>query len=291
MEHHSNIIPWEITAKIKGFKIKYAKVNDDGTLDNHDFENKMNKKTKICCLSHVSNVTGVINDIKHIAAIAHDNGSLILVDGAQSVPHLKTDVQDLNVDFLAFSGHKMLGPTGIGVFYGKNDILQKMAPFQGGGEMIQEVSIQKDQCKVSWNELPYKFEAGTPNIADAIGLSAAIKYLQKIGMDNVLNHEKELTNHTMELIKKHTKATTVYGPSDTSKKCGIIPFGVKNMSSHDVSLFFDNYGIMIRSGYHCAQPLHEIFKLTSSARASFYLYNTKEEIERFVEVLGEIDKL
>jgi len=291
MEHHSNIIPWEITAKIKGFKIKYAKINTDGTLDQQDFESKITRKTKICCLSHVSNVTGVINDIKHIAKIAHDNGSLILVDGAQSVPHLKTDVQDLDADFLAFSGHKMLGPTGIGVFYGKNNLLQNMVPFQGGGEMIKEVSIQEDQCKVSWNELPYKFEAGTPNIADAIGLRAAVKYLQNIGMDNVFSHEKELTNYAMELIKKNTTSTTIYGPNDPSKKCGIIPFEVKAMSAHDVALFFDNYGIMIRSGYHCAQPLHEIFKLASSARASFYLYNTKEEIDRFVKILGEIDKL
>ena len=290
MEHHSNIVPWEITAKIKGFTIKYANVNDDGTLDYADYESKITNKTKICCLSHVSNVTGVINDVKRISKIAHDNGALMLVDGAQSVPHMKIDVQDLDTDFLAFSGHKMLGPTGIGALYGKKEILQKMSPFQGGGEMIKEVSVRQGQCNVSWNELPYKFEAGTPNICGSVGLGAAIRYLEDIGMDNVFSHEKELTRYAMERMKECTKAT-VYGPSDITKKCGIIPFGVKGMSSHDTALFYDNYGVMLRSGYHCAQPLHEIFKLASSARASFYLYNTKEEIDRFVEILGELDKL
>ena len=165
MEHHSNIVPWEITAKLKGFKIKYANVNSDGTLDYNDFESKFSKKTKIACLSHVSNVTGIINDVKRITKAAHDNGSLMLVDGAQSVPHLAVDVQDLDIDFLAFSGHKMLGPTGIGVLYGKKDVLQNMAPFQGGGEMIKEVSFNPGSgCSISWNDLPWKFEAGTPDI-------------------------------------------------------------------------------------------------------------------------------
>ena len=217
MEHHSNIVPWEITAKLKGFTIKYAKVNDDGTLDYEDYESKITKNTKICCLSHVSNVTGVINDVKRIGKAAHDNGALMLVDGAQSVPHMKIDVQDLDMDFLAFSGHKMLGPTGIGVFYGKKDILQKMAPFQGGGEMIREVSMQKGACNISWNELPYKFEAGTPNICGSVGLRAAIKYLEAVGMDNVYSHERELTEYAAERMKELQKVT-VYGPTDLSKE-------------------------------------------------------------------------
>jgi cysteine desulfurase / selenocysteine lyase len=290
MEHHSNIVPWEIIAKLKGFTIKYAKVNPDGTLDYADYESKITKNTKICCLSHVSNVTGVINDVKRIGKVAHDNGSLILVDGAQSVPHMKIDVQDLDMDFLAFSGHKMLGPTGIGCLYGKEDILQKMPPFQGGGEMIREVSVKGGNCTVSWNELPYKFEAGTPDISGSVGLRAAIKYLEAVGMDNVYSHERELTRYAAECMKDFQKVTT-YGPTDLSKKLGIIPFQVKGMSSHDTALFFDNYGVMLRSGYHCAQPLHELFKLESSARASFYIYNTKEEIDRFAEILGELDKL
>ena len=292
MEHHSNIVPWEIIAKLRGFTIKYAKVNPDGTLDYDDFESKVCNKTKIACLSHVSNVTGVINDVKRIGKIVHDNGALMLVDGAQSVPHMKVDVQDLNIDFLAFSGHKMLGPTGIGVLYGKREILEKMPPFMGGGEMIKEVSINesKQQCSVSWNELPWKFEAGTPNISGAIGLGEAVKYLESLGMDNVLNHEKELTNYAVERMKERSKVT-IYGPSNLSEKLGIIPFAVEGLSSHDVALFFDNYGIMMRSGFHCAQPLHEFFNLHSSARISFYIYNTTQEVDRFMEILKEIDQL
>jgi len=292
LEHHSNIVPWEIMAKLKGFTIKYAKVNSDGTLDYDDFESKLCSKTKIACLSQVSNVTGVINDVKRIGKVAHDNGALMLVDGAQSVPHMKVDVQDLNMDFLAFSGHKMLGPTGIGVFFGKKEVLEKMPPFMGGGEMIKEVvlSPNQGQCSVSWNELPWKFEAGTPNIAGAIGLGAAVEYLEDLGMDNVLSHEKALTEYAIERMKECGK-TTVYGPNSLSKKLGIIPFGVKGLSSHDVALFFDNYGIMMRSGYHCAQPLHQVFKLESSARASLYIYNTKSEVDRFIEILKEFEQL
>jgi cysteine desulfurase/selenocysteine lyase len=292
MEHHSNIVPWEITAKIRGFKITYAKVNQDGILDLADFESKLTPKTKIACLSHVSNVTGIVNDIKHITKIVHDHGALMLVDGAQSVPHMKIDVQGLDVDFLAFSGHKMLAPTGIGVLYGKKALLQKMGPFQGGGEMIKEVAYNttSQQCDVSWNELPWKFEAGTPNIAGAVGLAAAIKYLEQVGMDNILAHEKTLTKHALKGMKALSKIT-LHGSTNTANKCGIIPFSVKGLSSHDVALLCDSYGIAIRSGYHCAQPLHQIFELQSSARASFYLYNTKEEVDRFLEVLKELQEL
>jgi cysteine desulfurase/selenocysteine lyase len=284
MEHHSNIVPWAILSKCRGFTLKYAKVNDDGTLDYEDFESKISNKTRIACLSHVSNVTGTINDVKRIAKTAHENGSLMLVDGAQSVPHMPVDVQDIDMDFLAFSGHKMLGPTGIGVLYGKKELLQKMSPFQGGGEMIKEVSYGQDRCDVSWNELPYKFEAGTPNIAGAVGLGAAVKYLSDLGMDNVFAHEKEITKYTVDRLKECCNVT-LYGPSDLSKKCGIIPFGVKGFSSHEAAALFNEYGIAIRSGYHCAQPLHQIFKLDSSARASFYIYNTPSEVDCFVEIL------
>jgi cysteine desulfurase/selenocysteine lyase len=292
MEHHSNIVPWEIVAKLKGFTLKYAKVDPDGTLDYDDFESKICRKTKIVCMSHVSNVTGVINDVKRIGKVAHDNGALMLVDGAQSVPHMKIDVQDIDMDFMAFSGHKMLGPSGIGVFYGKKELLEKMPPFMGGGEMIKEVSFSEGmgQCSISWNELPWKFEAGTPNISGAIGLEAAVKYLEDLGMDNVLSHEKTLTKYATKRMEECGKVT-VYGPRNLSKKLGIIPFTIKGLSSHDVALFFDNYGIMMRSGFHCAQPLHELFKLQSSARASFYIYNTREEIDRLMEVLKELEQL
>jgi cysteine desulfurase/selenocysteine lyase len=293
MEHHSNIVPWEVTSKLRGFTIKYINLNEDGTLDYSDFESKLTSKTKIVSLSQVSNVTGVINDIKRVAKATHDNGSLVLADGAQSVPHMVVDVQDLGVDFLAFSGHKMLGPTGIGVLHGKKELLEKMPPFEGGGEMIHEVEFSQGsgRCNVSFNDLPWKFEAGTPNIAGAVGLGAAVKYLEELGMDNILSHEKALTEYASERLKECSKVT-VYGPRDVSKKCGIIPFSVKGMSSHDVALFCDNFGIMMRSGYHCAQPLHQqILKLQSSARASFYLYNTTQEVDRFIEVLKEFDKL
>jgi len=292
MEHHSNIVPWEIVSKLKGFTLKYAKVKPDGTLDYDDFEGKLCGRTKIACLSQVSNVTGVINDVKRVAKVAHDNGALMLVDGAQSVPHMPVDVQDLDMDFLAFSGHKMLGPTGIGAFYGKKEVLEKMSPFQGGGEMIREVEFDQGQghCKVSWNELPWKFEAGTPNIAGAVGFGAAIKYLEDLGMENVLSHEKELTQYAIKRMRESSKVT-IHGPIESTNKLGIIPFSVKGLSSHDVALFFDNYGVMMRSGYHCAQPLHQVFELESSARASFYVYNTEEEIDRFMEILKELDQL
>jgi len=202
MEHHSNIVPWEITAKQKGFTIKYANVHDDGTLDYEDFESKITKNTKLVGLSHVSNVTGTINDVKRITKAAHEQGALMLVDGAQSVPHMAVDVQKIGADFLAFSGHKMLGPTGIGVLYGRKEILDGMSPYEGGGEMIKDVSYNKSKghCDITWNELPYKFEAGTPNIAGAVGLSAAATYLEGLGLDNVLKHEKELTKYATKRI-------------------------------------------------------------------------------------------
>ena len=291
MEHHSNIVPWEITAKIRGFKINYVNVTSDGILDVNDFENKLSSKTKLVCLSHISNVTGVINDIKKLTKLVHDHGAIILVDGAQAIPHMKIDVQDLNVDFLVFSGHKMLGPTGIGVLYGKKELLQNMAPFQGGGEMIKDVAFDSINkcCNISWNELPWKFEAGTPNICGAVGLSAAIKYLKQVGMDNILTHEQELTKYALNSMKNLSKVT-LYSPMNANK-CGIITFSIANLSSHDIALLCDSYGIAIRSGYHCAQPLHQFLQLQSSARASFYLYNTQEEIDCFIEVLKELQTL
>jgi len=293
MEHHSNIVPWEIISKINGFTIKYAKVNDDGTLDYEDFETKFSSKTKLASLSHVSNVSGVINDVKRIAKVAHENGALMLVDGAQSVPHMPVDVRDLDVDFLAFSGHKMLGPTGIGALYGKKALLEKMEPFQGGGEMIKEVSYNQKtgRCGIDWNDSPWKFEAGTPNICGSVALMEAIKYLENIGMDEVLKHEKMLTEYAVKTMQRCCTKLVLYGTSDPSLKCGIMPFGIVGLSPHDVALFLDNYGIMIRSGFHCAQPLHQVFKLQSSARASFYIYNTREEIDRFIEVLKEIEQV
>ena len=291
MEHHSNIVPWESLSKIKRFQVKYVGVNNDGTLNYETFENAISERTRIVCLPHISNVTGVINDVKKVVKMAHEHDALVLVDGAQSVPHLPVDVKDLDIDFLAFSGHKMLGPTGIGVLYGKHEILEEMEPFQGGGSMIKEVSFNTitRRCSISWNDLPWKFEAGTPNISGGVGLMAAVKYLKGIGMEEVRAHERILTEYAMRRMQECEKVR-VYGPKDASVKCGIIPFNVDELSSHDVALFLDSHAIMIRSGFHCAQPLHEKFKLKSSARASFYIYNTREEIDRFIEVLKEIEQ-
>ena len=293
MEHHSNIVPWEIISKITGFQIKYIELNADGTLNYESLESLISKKTKMVCLSHVSNVTGIVNNIKRAAKVAHEFGALMLVDGAQSVPHMPVDVKEMDADLVAFSGHKMLGPTGIGVLYGRREILEKMEPFHGGGEMIREVSFNQKtrHCSIVWNVLPWKFEAGTPNVAGGIGLAQAVKYLKRIGMENVKAHEETLTKYALPLMQECCRRLEIYGTKDTSIKCGIIPFGVDGLSSHDVALFLDNYGIMVRSGFHCAQPLHEMFKINSSARASFYIYNTREEVDRFTEVLKEIEQL
>jgi cysteine desulfurase/selenocysteine lyase len=292
MEHHSNIVPWEIISKTTGNKIKYIEVNNDGTLNHESFESLLSRKTRLVCLSHVSNVTGVINDVRRITKLAHEHGAMILVDGAQSVPHLPVNVKDLDADFVAFSGHKMLGPTGIGVLYGKQEILERMEPLHGGGEMIKEVSYNRGtgRCSISWNVLPWKFEAGTPNVCGAVGLMEAIRYLTRIGMENVKSHEEVLTKYAIPQMEGCCRKIRIYGTRDTGIKCGIVPFGVDGLSSHDIALFLDNYGIMVRSGFHCAQPLHEVFKLSSSARASFYIYNTREEIDRFTKVLKEIEQ-
>ncbi len=289
MEHHSNIVPWEIISKLTGCNIRYVNVCEDGTLDYEDFENKISPKTKMASISHVSNVSGVINNVERLTKIAHEHGALMLVDGAQSVPHMPVNVRDIDADFVAFSGHKMLGPTGIGVLYAKKTLLETMEPWQGGGEMIKEVSYSdaKEKCDISLNDPPWKFEAGTPDISGAIGLAEAIKYLERIGMDQVQAHECFLTNYAVKQMQELSNVT-LHGTTDTALKCGIIPFSVQGLSSHDTALLCDNYGIMIRSGYHCAQPLHQAFKLQSSARASFYIYNTREEIDRFSEILKEI---
>ncbi len=292
MEHHSNIVPWEYLSMTRGFSVKYAEVNADGTLNYESFEDTISNKTKIVCLSQVSNVTGVVNDIRRITGIAHDHGALVLVDGAQSVPHLPVNVKELNIDFLAFSGHKMLAPTGIGVLYGKKEILECMEPFHGGGEMIKEVAFntKKRRCSITWSSLPWKFEAGTPHISGGIGLMEAVRYLKRIGMENVKSHEEMLTRYAMPRMQESCRNLEIYGPKEASGKCGIIPFGIRGLSSHDVALFLDNYGIMVRSGFHCAQPLHDLLKLSSSARVSFYIYNTREEIDRLTEILGEIER-
>ena len=292
LEHHSNIVPWEILSKIRGFKVKYADINADGTLNIESLEQLTTEKTRIICVSHVSNVTGAINDVKRIAKLAHENDAIIILDGAQSVPHMPIDVKNLDVDFLAFSGHKMLGPTGIGVLYGKRELLEEMEPFLGGGSMIKSVRCQSPNgnCQIEWHDLPWKFEAGTPNICGGIGLMEAVRYLRRIGMENVQRHERELTEYALKRFGEFEKVK-FYGPKDASLKCGIIPFNIDGMNPHDVALMLDSFGIMVRSGYHCAEPLHRRLGIKGSARASFYIYNTKEEIDRFIEVLRSIESV
>jgi len=286
MEHHSNIVPWEMLSEIRGFHVRYVSLTPEGLLDYEELNELMSRKTRIVCVSHVSNVTGTINNIKEIAKIAHDYDALVLVDGAQSVPHIPVDVKALDIDFLAFSGHKMLAPTGIGVLFCKKHLLETMKPFHGGGSMIRHVKYDsmRKRCLTELNELPWKFEAGTPNIGGGIGLMEAVRYLRRIGMIEVARHEKELTAYALEKLSNIEKIQIV-GPRDISSKSGIIPFLVKGFNSHDVALFLDNFGILVRSGFHCAEPLHQQLGIRPTVRASFYIYNTKEEIDRLTGAL------
>lgn len=282
IEHHSNIVPWQIIAKEKGFKLRYIKLKDNGFLE----DIKLNKNTKLISITHMSNVLGLINDIKKIAKLAHENNSLIVVDAAQSVPHIKVDVQDLDVDFLVFSGHKMLAGTGVGVLYGKQELLEKMGPFLAGGDMIKEVKLNDTK----YNDLPWKFEAGTQNIEGIISLKAAIEYLQKIGMSNIENHEKELTKYALEKLLK-VRNIEIYGPLDYNKRGSIIAFNLKDIHAHDVATILDEEGIAIRSGHHCCQPLMDRLNISASCRASMYVYNNKEDIDKLSVALEKANKI
>ncbi|GGA99409.1 cysteine desulfurase [Macrococcus hajekii] len=279
MEHHANLVPWQQLAKRRKAVLKYIPLQPDGTLDMKDVEETITDKTKIVSVSHVSNVLGTINDIKSIAAIAHAKGAVMVSDGAQAVPHMKVDVQDLDVDFYAFSGHKMVGPTGIGVLYGRKTLLNKMEPIEYGGDMIDFVGLQDS----TWTELPTKFEAGTPLIAEAIGLHAAIDYLESIGLDEVLNYEHELTSYAYEKMSD-IEGLEIYGPGP-DKRAGLITFNLEGVHPHDLATALDSDGIAIRAGHHCAQPLMKWLNQSSTARASFYIYNTKEEIDILVDSL------
>lgn len=280
MEHHSNLIPWQQVAKVTGATLKYIPLQKDGTLNLEDVEKTITDRTKIVAITHVSNVLGTINPIKEIAKIAHAKGAVIVVDGAQAAPHIKVDVQDLDVDFYAFSSHKMCGPTGIGVLYGKKDLLEQMEPVEFGGEMIDFVNLYDS----TWKELPWKFEAGTPSIAQAIGLGAAIDFLEEIGMDNIHQHEYDLVEYALKKLSE-IEGVTIFGPLDASKKGGVVTFNIDGVHPHDVSTALDMEGIAIRAGHHCAQPLMKVLNQTATARASFYLYNTKEDIDALADGL------
>jgi cysteine desulfurase/selenocysteine lyase len=277
MEHHSNIIPWQQVAKATGATLKYIPLQEDGTVTLSDVKETVTSNTKIVAITHVSNVLGTINPIKEIAKIAHDNNAVIVVDGAQGAPHMEVDVQELDVDFYAFSGHKMCAPTGIGVLYGKQELLEKMEPVEFGGEMIDFVDLYDS----TWKELPWKFEGGTPIIAGAIGLGAAIDFLQEIGQDNILEHEKELAAYAMDKMRE-VDGLTIYGPEE---RAALVTFNLGEVHPHDTATVLDAEGIAVRAGHHCAQPLMKWLDVTATARASFYLYNTKEDIDRLVEGL------
>ncbi|MEB2356257.1 cysteine desulfurase [Bacillus pumilus] len=277
MEHHANIIPWQQAAKATGATLKYIPLQEDGTLSLEDVKQTITQQTKIVAVTHVSNVLGTINPIKEITKIAHDHGAIIVVDGAQSTPHMQIDVQDLDCDFFAFSGHKMCGPTGIGVLYGKKDLLNNMEPAEFGGEMIDFVDLYDS----TWKELPWKFEAGTPIIAGAVGLGKAIDFLNDIGMEEVSRYEHQLATYALERFKELDGAT-VYGPQH---RAGLVTFNLDDVHPHDASTVLDTEGVAIRAGHHCAQPLMKWLGVSATARASFYLYNTEEEIDQLIAAL------
>lgn len=274
MEHHANVIPWQQVAKVTGATLKYIPLQEDGTIELSDVEATVTANTKIVSVMHVSNVLGTINPVKEIAKIAHKHGAIMVVDGAQSTPHMKIDVQDLDCDFFAFSGHKMCAPTGIGVLYGKKELLEKMEPVEFGGEMIDFVGLQES----SWKELPWKFEAGTPIIAGAIGLAAAIDFLEQIGLENIEAHEHKLAQYALEQLSK-VDGLTIYGPKH---RAGLVTFNIEDVHPHDVATVLDAEGIAVRAGHHCAQPLMKWLKVSATARASFYLYNTEDEVDKLV---------
>lgn len=279
MEHHSNILPWQEACRKSGAKLVYVYLKDGG-LDLEDFRKKLTDRTKFVSIAHASNVLGVINPVQEIAQLAHEKGAIVVVDGAQSVPHMKIDVQKLDADFFVFSGHKMAGPTGIGVLYGKEQYLNQMSPVEFGGEMIDFVYEQS----ATWKELPWKFEAGTPNMAGAIGLAAAIDYLEAIGMDAIERHEQDLIAYVFPKLQA-IEGLKIYGSQDLAKRSGVISFNLGDLHPHDLATALDYEGVAVRAGHHCAQPLIQYLEVPATARASFYLYNTKEDCDKLVEAL------
>jgi cysteine desulfurase/selenocysteine lyase len=282
MEHHSNLVPWQRLAEEKGARLRFLPVTDDGYLDLSRLDDLLTERTRLVAIIHMSNVLGTINPVEEIIRAAHEHGTLVLVDGAQSVPHFPVDVQKLDCDFLAFSGHKMCGPTGSGVLYGKRHLLEEMDPFMGGGDMIKEVHLYESR----WNDVPWKFEAGTPSIVEGIALGVAVDYLTGIGMEAIHEHEQHLTHYGLERLGS-VKGVTIYGPRSAEEKGGVITFNVEGIHPHDLATMLDAAGVAIRAGHHCAMPLHERYGIPASARASFYLYTTFEEIDALVDALEQ----
>jgi cysteine desulfurase/selenocysteine lyase len=278
-EHHSNLVPWQLAAQASGAKLRFIPILEDGMLDLDEAEHLIGPKTRLVGCIHASNVLATINPVERLAELAHENGALMLVDGAQSAPHLPVDVEALGCDFFACSGHKMLGPTGVGVLWGRSEILEEMDPFLGGGEMIREVHLDRS----TWNDLPYKFEAGTMNVAQAVGLGAAVDYLDGLGMENVREHERHLGEYAYGRLSE-IEGITLYGPK--RDRMGLVSFSLPDVHPHDLSQLLDEEGVAIRSGHHCAQPLMRRLGVAATARASFYLYNTEQEADALVEALA-----
>lgn len=285
MEHHSNLVPWHMLQMERGIELDFIPVTEDGLLDLNAFKTLLNRSPKLVSFTHMSNVLGTINPAGEIIKLAHAAGAVVLVDGAQSVPHLEVDVQALDADFYAFSAHKMCGPTGIGILYGKSALLDAMPPFLGGGDMIKEVKLRSFRA----NTLPHKFEAGTPAIAEAIGLGAAVDYLTRVGMKDIAAHEHEITEYALERLEE-IPGVKLFGPS-ADKKGGVAAFTLQGVHPHDVAQILDQDGIAVRAGHHCAQPLHEKFGIPATSRASFYLYSTKEEVDLLVKGLYKVKEM
>lgn len=285
MEHHSNLVPWQILQAERGVELDFIPVTEDGLLDLNAYKTLLARTPKLVAFTQMSNVLGTINPAAEMIRLAHQAGAITLVDGAQSVPHFRVDVQALDADFLAFSAHKMCGPTGVGVLYGKEDLLESMPPFLGGGDMIKEVKLRSFKP----NSLPYKFEAGTPAIAEAVGLGAAVDYLTEVGMDRIAAHEREITEYALERLEE-IPGVKLFGPS-ADKKGGVAAFTLEGVHPHDVAQILDRDGIAVRAGHHCAQPLHEKFGIPATSRASFYLYNTKAEVDLLVNGIYKVKEL
>lgn len=280
-EHHSNLVPWQQVAKAKGARLKYMYLNEEGIISEEEIAEKITEKTKLVSVTHVSNVLGTVNPVDEIIRKAHSVGAVVIVDAAQSLPHQKVNVREMDADFMVFSGHKMLAPMGIGVLYGKEELLEKMPPFLFGGDMIEYVTEQD----TTFAELPYKFEGGTQNVGGAAGLTAAIQYLNAFGMDRIQQIEKELVGYAIEKLSRISHVT-LYGTKDLANKAGVLSFNVDGVHPHDVATILDAYGVAIRAGHHCAEPLMRYMKVNATCRASFYLYNTKEDIDVLAEALA-----
>jgi cysteine desulfurase/selenocysteine lyase len=278
MEHHSNLVPWQMLAKETGAVLRFIDIDDEGQLVWSDVERLINDKTKLVSVAHMSNVLGTINPVRKIADLAHAHGALVLLDGAQSVPHLPVNVEEIDCDFLAFSAHKMLGPTGVGVLYARRELLEEMDPFLGGGEMIRRVRLEES----TWNDVPWKFEAGTPNIGDVCAFGATLDYLSGLGMENVRAHEIAITRDALRKLSQ-IPDITIYGPESVEARGGVVAFNLADIHPHDVGTVLDRHGVAIRAGHHCAQPLMKRLDVVATARASFYVYNTSEELDTLVE--------